>query len=206
MTPATSPAPCAIEWAVASSAIDGESGDLHCVVPGPVCSVICAIDGLGHGPDAAIAARECAAIVREHAGDTLAELVQSCHEGLRATRGAALTVGRIDARRSLLSWVAVGNVEGLVLRRGLVRGLTLDAVLPRGGVVGYRLPGLKISEVSLAPNDLIVLATDGIKSGFANALNPGLSVQELADQICSRSSRGTDDALALVVRYLGGVP
>jgi negative regulator of sigma-B (phosphoserine phosphatase) len=206
MSALPSPAPQAFEWAVASTAIDGESGDLHCVIPGSVCSVIGAIDGLGHGPEAALAARECVAFVRAHAGDPLDVVVRTCHEGLRGTRGVALTLGRIDARRDLLSWLAIGNVDGLVLRRGLVRGLVLDAVLPRGGVVGYRLPGIKISDVSLAPNDLIVFATDGIKSGFANSLNPGLGVQEIADHICSRFARGSDDALALVVRYLGGMP
>lgn len=204
MTALPSSAPCAFEWAVAGTALDGESGDLHCVVPGPDCSIIGAIDGLGHGPDAALAARECAAIVRAHSGEPLEELIRSCHDGLRGTRGVALTLGYLDARSDRLSWMAVGNVDGLVLRRGLARGLTLDAVLPRGGVVGYRLPGLKSSDVALAPNDLIVFATDGIKSGFANALNLGHGVQELADQICSRFSRGSDDALALVVRYVGG--
>ena len=198
--------PCSIEWGVASTAIEGESGDLHCVVPGADCSVVGAIDGLGHGPEAAIAARECAAILKSNAGEPLEALVHRCHDGLRATRGVALTLGRIDARRDLLSWLAVGNVEGLVLRRGLVRGPTLDAVLQRGGVVGYRLPGLKVSEVALAPNDLIVFASDGIRSGFVNALDLGLGVQELAEQICSRFARGSDDALALVVRYLGGLP
>lgn len=206
MTALPSPAPCAFEWAVASTAIDGESGDLHCVLPGSECSIVGAIDGLGHGPEAAVAARECAAIVRAHSGAELDELVRRCHDGLRGTRGVALTLGRIDTRKELLSWVAIGNVEGLVLRRGLVRGPTLDAVLQRGGVVGYRLPGIKVSDVALEPNDLIVFATDGIKSGFATTIHLGLGVQELADQICSRFARGSDDALALVVRYLGGVP
>jgi len=206
MTAWPSSAPCAIEWGVASSAVDGESGDLHCVIPGSACSIICAIDGLGHGPEAALAARECAAIVRAHSSDPLEELVRRCHDGLRDTRGVALTLGRVDAQSEQLSWLAVGNVDGLVLRRGLVRGPTLDAVLQRGGVVGYRLPGLKVSAVALAPNDLIVLATDGIRSGFVNSLDPTLGVQELADQICSRFARGSDDALALVVRYLGGAP
>jgi hypothetical protein len=194
------------EWATSSSAVDGESGDLHCVIPGPVCSIVGAIDGLGHGPDAALAARECVAILRGHAGAALEELVQRCHDGLRATRGVALTLACIDTRRDLLSWIGIGNVEGLVLRRGLVRGPVLDAVLQRGGVVGYRLPGLKVTEVALAPNDLIVLATDGIRSGFADAINPSLDVQELADQICGQFARGSDDALVLVVRYLGGAP
>jgi hypothetical protein len=78
-----------------------------------------------------------------------------------------------------------------------------DAVVLRGGVVGYRLPPLKVSSVALAPRDWIVLATDGIKSGFSAALDLSLGPRELADDIVLRFAKGSDDALVLVVRCLG---
>lgn len=204
MTPAAGSPPPIIEWAVSSIALDGHSsGDLHCVVHEPPGALVGAIDGLGHGQDAARAAHECALILETYAHEPLPELVRRCHDGLRATRGVALTLGRIDRASHLLTWLAVGNVDGLVLRRG-TRGATHDAVLPRGGVVGYHLPPLKLSEVPLEPHDLIVMATDGIRSGFASSIDVDAGVQQVADELCSRFARGTDDALALVVRYLGG--
>jgi hypothetical protein len=196
-----------LDWAVAGSALDGQaSGDLELVMPGRSQSLVCVMDGLGHGRDAQRASEECAECLRAHVGAPLVELVNLAHESLRATRGVAMTLGLIDHTRHRLEWVAVGNVEGLVLRQGLPRGTMHDAVVLRGGVVGYRLPPLKRSEVALAPNDLIVLATDGIKSGFSAELDLSLGVQALADHIASRFSKGSDDTLVLVVRYLGGDP
>lgn len=195
----------ALEWAVSGSALDGQaSGDLHLVISGSPQSLVCVMDGLGHGPDAQLAAEECAAILRSQMGAPLLDLVHFAHEGLRATRGVAMTLGLIDEQRGRLEWVAIGNVEGLVLRQGLPRGTTHGAVVQRGGVVGYRLPPLKVSDVVLAAGDLIVLATDGIKSGFSDRLELSLGVPDLAEDIAQRSTKRSDDALVLVVRYLGG--
>jgi negative regulator of sigma-B (phosphoserine phosphatase) len=197
--------PAGLDWAVAGSALDGEaSGDLHLVIPGRPQSLVCVMDGLGHGRDARRASEECAETLRAHLGAPLTELVRQAHESLRETRGVAMTLGLIDHARDRLAWVAIGNVEGLVLRQGLPRGTMHDAVVLRGGVVGYRLPPLKVSEVALAQNDLLVFATDGIRSGFSTELDLSLGVQPLADHIAGRFSKGSGDALVLVVRYFGG--
>jgi len=55
----------------------------------------------------------------------------------------------------------------------------------------------------VAPGDTLVLATDGIQSGFADELAVDASPQQLADQILARSGKSTDDALVLVARYVG---
>lgn len=198
-----------LEWAVSGSALDGEaSGDLHLVIPGEdparPQSLLGMMDGLGHGHDAQLASVECAAILKSQVGAPLLDLVQRAHEGLRSTRGVAMTLALIDHWRGRLEWVAVGNVEGLVIHQGLLGAPRRDAVVQRGGVVGYRLPPLKVSEVALTPGDVIVLATDGIKSAFSEKLELSIPVRDLADDISQRFGKGTDDALVLVARYLGG--
>src|SRR3989442_542063 len=50
----------------------------------------------------------------------------------------------------------------------------------------------------------LIFATDGIREGFADGLSPEAAPQHLADQILARHGKGTDDALVLVARYLGG--
>jgi serine phosphatase RsbU (regulator of sigma subunit) len=190
---------------VASTALDGHtSGDLHLVLPGATRSLVCVMDGLGHGVDARQAAEECAAVLRLHASEPLLDLIQCCHEGLRSTRGVAMTLGTLDMDSGELSWVAIGNVDGMVLRPGRPLGSHHGAVIQRGGVVGYRLPPLKLSQVLLEPGDVIVMATDGIRSGFVSALDPAHDPQPLAEDILRRFSKGTDDALVLVARYDGG--
>ncbi|HTV24529.1 MAG TPA: SpoIIE family protein phosphatase [Polyangiaceae bacterium] len=194
-----------LEWAATGRALDGEaSGDLHLVLPGSPESLVCVMDGLGHGPEAQAASEECAAILKSRFGAPLLDLVHAAHEGLRGTRGVALTLALVDEQRGRLEWVAIGNVEGLVLRQGLPRGPMHGAVVQRGGVVGYRLPPLKVSEATLAAGDVLVFATDGIKSGFSTALELTLGVRELADDIASRFDKRSDDSLVLVARYLGG--
>ena len=76
-------------------------------------------------------------------------------------------------------------------------------VLLRNGLVGYQLPALQASLVPIAPGDLLIFATDGIRVGFTQELVPTDPPQLMADHILNRFFKGTDDALVLVVRYLG---
>ena len=48
----------------------------------------------------------------------------------------------------------------------------------------------------------MVLATDGIHSGFAQAITAGGSAQVIADRILAEHGKAADDALVVVVRYL----
>ena len=73
----------------------------------------------------------------------------------------------------------------------------------RGGVVGGQLPSLRGSILPVRRGDTLIFATDGIRQGFTEGLVLTGSPQEIADQILARHYRQTDDALVLVVRYLG---
>jgi hypothetical protein len=76
----------------------------------------------------------------------------------------------------------------------------------RGGVVGFRLPPLQAVVIPVSAGDILIFATDGIRSGFDDGLNIHAPLQHLADTICSQYTKGTDDALVLVARYLGDGP
>ena len=60
---------------------------------------------------------------------------------------------------------------------------------------------MRTTTTALADGDLVVLATDGIDSGFAQALAPGGTAQAVAERILARHAREEDDALVVVVRY-----
>lgn len=161
--------------------------------------MLAVIDGLGHGPEAALAARSAAAILRTHATLPVSELIELCHEGLRKTRGAVMSVAALDIRSSTIDWCGVGNVEAVLFRVGRRH----EAVSTRGGVVGYRLPQLKVSTVVVSVGDTLVFATDGIDVDFTSAVVLEAAPQTIADSVLARCAKGTDDALVLVVRYLG---
>ncbi|HEY3252745.1 MAG TPA: hypothetical protein VGJ91_02315, partial [Polyangiaceae bacterium] len=103
--------PSVIDWAWAGLAFEsGVSGDLHVVEALPHGALIAVIDGLGHGPEAAAAARAAAAILHARAELSVQELLELCHEGLRKTRGAVMTLASLDTRSSTIDCCGVGNV------------------------------------------------------------------------------------------------
>jgi len=78
-----------------------------------------------------------------------------------------------------------------------------EALLLRGGVVGYSLPAPRIATLAVAPGDTLIFATDGIGGGFRHAARSHGDVQELAADILLHHARAHDDALVLVARYVG---
>ena len=50
--------------------------------------------------------------------------------------------------------------------------------------------------------DTLIFVTDGIRSGFAKGLSTSDPPQLMADRILAEHSKGSDDALVLVARYL----
>jgi|ERR1043166_1298173 serine phosphatase RsbU (regulator of sigma subunit) len=201
MAQETSIAKCPVSWGVASRALPGQSvcGDLHLIRNFADGVLIAVVDGLGHGEEAAVAARTALAVLENHPEAPLNVLVQSCHEALIKTRGAVMTLAFLQCAERQLTWLGVGNVEAVLVSgsRPTRRAVVLS------GVVGYQLPALRASAVPMAPGDLLVFVTDGIDAGFPEELPSKESPQGLADRILERHFKGNDDALVLAVRCLG---
>jgi negative regulator of sigma-B (phosphoserine phosphatase) len=197
--------PLPIAWGVSSRAFGAakETGDLHVVVPSAQAVLVAAIDGLGHGREAALAARTAAAILERYGDEPLIELMQRCHEALHCTRGAVLSMASFDLRASTMSWLGIGNVEGVLFRADKSPGRRRDSLILRGGVVGYQIPPLRSAVHHLGDGDLLVFATDGIRTSFSAAVPVESDVQQIADAILARHGKTTDDAMVVVVRYLG---
>jgi phosphoserine phosphatase RsbX len=192
-----------VGWAAAGMPIPGEtsSGDGHLVVRRPLRTRIAVMDGLGHGPEAHEAAVATAAAIAEVPDAPLRSLFEYCHEALRHTRGVVMTVASIaeDGQTELMG---VGNVEAIVVRSAFPH--RHEGVVTRGGIVGYRMPSLYQGSIRMDVGDLLVMATDGIRSDFASSVDPALSLQMIAARILEGHSRGYDDALVVVARYDGG--
>ena len=192
-----------IEWGWAGRALEAESGDLHVVVQFDGGAVVALLDGLGHGHEAALAARAAAPIIEAHAREPILHVLQHCHEGLHKTRGAAMSIASFDARQNSMTWAGVGNVDGVLTRAQPEPELRDRAISTRGGVVGYRLPPLREEQLDIAPGDTLVMATDGIQSTFTARMAVACTPQELAEAILVRYGKATDDAHVVVARYLG---
>jgi phosphoserine phosphatase RsbX len=164
-------------------------------------ALVAAIDGLGHGGDAADAADIAAAVLAERPEEEPIRLIQTCHRALTRTRGAVMTLAWFDLAGGNLSWTGVGNVEGRLVHAEAGPRAPTHGALTKGGVVGYNLPSIRVTGADLQPGDVMVLATDGIESGFASAIMAGGSAQEVADRILAMHGKASDDALVVVVRY-----
>jgi negative regulator of sigma-B (phosphoserine phosphatase) len=195
--------PSALELGIAERAIAGErrSGDRAVLVTYQGGALAAAIDGLGHGGDAADAAAVAAEVMSAHPDDDPAHLIDACHQALSRTRGAVMTLAWFDLEQGRLSWTGVGNVEGRLVHAGAGPGAPTEGALTKGGVVGYNLPTIRVTSTALERGDVMVLATDGIDSRFAEAITAGGTAQDIADRVLERHAKAADDALVVVVRY-----
>jgi negative regulator of sigma-B (phosphoserine phosphatase) len=197
-----------IEWGIATRCRRGEtvSGDLAVVRLLPEGALVAGIDGLGHGSEAARAARKAATVLRESPSRDLVRLVQRCHRALRGTRGAAISLAFVSALESRLTWLGVGNVEGRVLSGDPATTRSTGSLALGRGVPGHELPAMRAATITMAPGDVLALATDGVDASFADSLELSGSSQTISERILAEHWKPPDDALVVVVRYLGTRP
>jgi phosphoserine phosphatase RsbX len=211
-----------LAWGVASLTLVGEKecGD-QCLIKAHERGVLVAVvDGVGHGEKAARVAKIATATLAEYAHESPVSLLERCHWVLRGTRGVVMSLASFDLSNHSLTWLGVGNVEGILLRARAFKarfgpggsgvlsseGIPREAresILLKGGIIGYQLPSLRPLTISVETGDLLIFATDGIRSAFTRTLPLASSPQEIADYILAEHQRGTDDALVLVARYQG---
>jgi phosphoserine phosphatase RsbX len=194
-----------IEWGVGTLSLAGEkrSGDAYVVkaLEGKVLAA--AIDGLGHGEEAADASQIAVLTLTGHASEEVSSLVRRCHEALARTRGAVLSLASFNTTENTMTWLGVGNVDGYLVRADHDARPSYESLFRRGGVVGYQLPSVRPSTLQVNPGDTLIFSTDGIRSGFIREVKPEDPPQRVADMIIANYNRKTDDALVLVVRYVG---
>jgi phosphoserine phosphatase RsbX len=194
-----------VEYGVATYVLpgQGESGDHHLVCCNRSGILIAAIDGLGHGEEAASVSKAAAALIRSSADEPIISLVERCHEKLRSTRGVVLSLAFIEPEQGMMTWLGVGNVQGVLMRFDARNGNSQESLLLRAGVVGSQLPALQATVLPIAKGDTLFFATDGIRSDFPATLSARENPQRAADRILEQYRSGNDDALVLVTRVTG---
>ncbi len=194
-----------LHWGVATLALEGqtESGDLHLVRPVTDGVLVAVVDGLGHGEEAAAAARIAVDALEQFAEEPPLSLLQRCHVALKGSRGVVMSLARFDEPRGTMTWLGVGNVEGVLHHADWSERSARASLVTRGGIVGSEVPAVQAAVLPVNAGDTLVFATDGIGNGFLTDISARDEPQRLADQILARYGKGTDDALVLVARYLG---
>jgi anti-sigma regulatory factor (Ser/Thr protein kinase) len=207
------PAPAAGNWKWAGVNIPlgglGPSGDGWAVAAGPRLAAL-VVDGLGHGPEAAAAARAALAVFERRppagadgsppAEQQPADLAREAHQAMRATRGGVLGACVIDPDGGRLVYSGVGNIHGRI-----VSGSRRDHLISHPGTLGTQLspPRIQTSAHAWEPGSALILASDGIDTRWDPGAHPGLLERHpavTAAVIHRDHARGRDDATVLVVR------
>ena len=193
-----------IEAAFATVPLPGqtESGDLSLIKRVGVGTLVAVVDGLGHGEEAASAAHAAIGALDRYAREPLADLVRRCHEALVGLRGVVLGLGYLDPRAATLTWLGVGNVGGILLRADGGSRPARITLVPSAGFIGAEPAHPTTRSVPLAIGDTVFLFSDGVKEGFADSVALSNSPQQIADAVIARHTKGNDDALILVARYV----
>jgi phosphoserine phosphatase RsbX len=174
-------------------------GELHCgdqsgfARDGNRVLVVLA-DGLGHGSEAAVAARAAVdSVVRDPWGP-LDQLLMRCHRDIGGTRGAAVALLRLDRGQSVVEHVSVGNVEVVAASREVMRFVSVP------GVVGGRVRKVVVTSQRIHPGDLFVLHTDGLSRRLDLGRQHEMDVNQLARHLVEAFASSHDDAACVVVR------
>ena len=176
-----------------------ESGDGWAVRTANGRMTALVVDGLGHGPEAAIPARAALGIFNGATTETPETLVALMHDALHSTRGAALSMAVLDEKARLVRFCGVGNVEARVLTATGGRHF-----MPQNGIIGHTMaPALHPAGLPWPVQGRFVMHSDGISSRWTTDRYPGLLARHpvlLAGVLFRDFARARDDATVLVLR------
>jgi hypothetical protein len=155
---------------------------------------VAVIDGLGHGPPAADAARQLRRLLLEAPEGGLAEVVGHAARRMLGGRGAVATL--VEVRGRELTFIGVGNVEGRLVQRGREQRL-----LGARGFFGGPVRSARPQVTELDAGWVLYLYTDGVSSRFPLPADGAVcDAQEAVDRIVEGHGRMTDDATVVMVR------
>lgn len=189
-----------LNWAVLGAAKldDQPSGDGYAILGLDSGLLFAVADGSGSGKAAAYVAELCLAALIGSQGQIDGDF-RRCHDRLKGGRGAALALIVFDVETASITWAAVGDVDGVLLRKSANTRLPQATITQTGGTLGIAFDGISVQRHPLQPGDLIILSTDGILHDYNQSLGAVLSAEAAARQILQNFRRPNDDALVLTI-------
>jgi anti-sigma regulatory factor (Ser/Thr protein kinase) len=185
-------APAALSVPKPGESVCGDAWSSHTDAQGHTLFMV---DGLGHGPDAALAASEAVRqflLSRDAPPDAI---VHAVHRALRPTRGGAVAAARIDWRRRCVVFAGLGNIAGAVVARS---GETRRMV-SHNGTAGHNARKIQAFEYP-ASDSMLVMHSDGVGTHWALDRYAGLLNAHpmlVAAVLYRDHARGRDDATVL---------
>jgi anti-sigma regulatory factor (Ser/Thr protein kinase) len=192
------------EWVIGAVCLpnpgDEMCGDAWAQKSLPDRNVIIVADGLGHGPAASDASREAVRIFQEDSSLAPAAIVEKAHQALHSTRGAAIGIAELDHGNSMLRYVGVGNIAGVILSSEGNRSM-----VSHNGIVGHRIRKIQEFTYPLKKDALVVMHSDGLATRWSLSRYPGLASRHssLIAGVLYRDYRRVRDDVTVVAVKLG---
>jgi anti-sigma regulatory factor (Ser/Thr protein kinase) len=173
-------------------------GDSWSVSTGPDETTLMVADGLGHGPDAADASVAAVRMFHRFNGHRTPVLLDYIHGGLRSTRGAAVSLARVDPSAGKVIYSGIGNVAGVLAVNGELRRM-----VSMPGTAGHNARKIQAFEYPFA-SGLVILHSDGLASSWTLDRYPNLAARHptlIAAVLYRDLTRHRDDATVLVAKW-----
>jgi len=192
--------PASATWGGVSIAMAGQDvcGDAWSVSSVGGVQTLLLADGLGHGPEAAEASVEAVRLFHRYNGHTVTNLIEYVHSGLRATRGAAVSIARFDAPGKKIIFSGIGNVAGMIVAANETKRMVSMA-----GTAGFNARKIQSFDYPFE-RGLVILYSDGLATSWATErytnlanLHPSL----IAAILYRDFNRHRDDATVLVAKW-----
>lgn len=179
---------------------EGETacGDGWTIVEQRGSQVLFVVDGLGHGADAAAAARAATAVVAKHASRAPADILRAVDAALRSTRGAAASVAVLQPGLALCTYCGVGNIAASIHANGAARSM-----VSHNGTLGHQVRKIQEFQYPFPRGALCIVHSDGLATRWSLGAYRGLELRHpalIAAALYRDYSRRRDDVTVLAVR------
>jgi anti-sigma regulatory factor (Ser/Thr protein kinase) len=177
-------------------------GDGWAVLQGRGRLIALVVDGLGHGFDAAVAARAAIEVVQAKPHLDAPDLMDAVHGALRPTRGAAAAVAMLQPESELCVFCGIGNISASIRSGGTSRSM-----VSHNGTLGHQVRRIQEFRYPFPKGSLLVMHSDGMATHWDLAAYPGLEARHpamVAAALYRDHSRQRDDLTVLTLRNGAG--
>ena len=156
------------------------------------------VDGLGHGFDAAVAARAAVEVVQAKAHLGATDLMDAMHGALRPTRGAAAAIAMLQPESELCVFCGVGNISASIRSAGTSRSM-----VSQNGTLGHQVRRIQEFQYPFPKGSVLLMHSDGLATHWDLSAYPGIEIRHpalIASALYRDHSRGRDDLTVLALR------
>lgn len=173
-------------------------GDGWTVLQGRGRIVVFVVDGLGHGPDAAAAARTAIESVEKNAHRDGPDIMDAVHNALRPTRGGAGALALLQPESELCCFCGIGNIAASIRSAGLSRSM-----VSHNGTLGHQVRKIQEFQYPFPKGSMLIMHSDGLATHWDLAAYPGIETRHpalVSAALYRDHTRGRDDVTVLAMR------